>query len=216
MVDTNYPLIFLKLLTWRVRDEAHIKMPHIEAYIYTHRKWCPSWQLVSCFSLELAATGAGCSLLCCSGITGSILWGQHPPSGLCVPMGTLYSSTPHSSHGRHPVWGLEIPSRCHQRVPAPPRALLGPAGAASTQTRAVLAEHPCTTACKTFHFSPLTPSAPLWLCSVAFAAGESGQRGFLLDLNGLEMLHPVWKRTSGFVPSHGGEQQGILSHHLCS
>lgn len=115
-----------------------------------------------------------------------------------------------------PSLSLEIPSRCHQRVPAPPRALLGPAGAASTQTRAVLAEHPCTTACKTFHFSPLTPSAPLWLCSVAFAAGESGQRGFLLDLNGLEMLHPVWKRTSGFVPSHGGEQQGILSHHLCS
>lgn len=63
-------------------------------------------------------------------------------------------------------------------------------------------------------------SPPIVVCCLhalreAFAAGESGQRGFPLGLNSLEMLHPVWKRTSGFVPCHGGEQQGILSHHLC-
>lgn len=147
---------------------------------------------------------------------------------LCSSASTLTCLGRHRDH-THGV-RREILTRCHPRLPAPPRALLGvwscwrcPILAGDRHpAQAVLAEPPCTTVCKTFHFSLLSPSAPLpfevrclYTLREAFAAGESGQRGFPLDLNSLEMLHPVWKRTSGFVPCHGGEQQGIVSHHLC-
>lgn len=40
-------------------------------------------------------------------------------------------------------------------------------------------------------------------------------RGFPLDLHALEMVCPIWKRTSVCLPWHGDKQQETLLHHSC-
>lgn len=180
--------------------------------IYKMHTWefCPSWQVVSHFppTFLLNWLQLGQAVPCSAAQVSQDLFSGDRDSGivwqawsdghivlqLSLPRSPVSAGTETTHTHTHTVRaGKFSPGATRvSRLRPEPTSERGPAGGAPCwagdrhPAQAVLAEHPCTTACKTFHFSLLTPSAPLRLWFVACIPTE---KHLQQESQGREVFH---------------------------